>query len=58
MVAGRTKNIRIGTAVVVLPLHNPIMVAEEAAMIDNMSGGRLNLGIGVEPAISTLGREG
>ena len=46
MVAGRTKNIRIGTAVVVLPLHNPILVAEEAAMIDVISGGRLNLGIG------------
>ena len=46
MVAGRTKHIRIGTAVVVLPLHNPILVAEEAAMIDNISGGRLNLGIG------------
>ena len=46
MVAGRTERIRIGTAVVVLPLHNPIMVAEEAAMIDNISGGRLNLGIG------------
>ena len=46
LVAGRTKNIRIGTAVVVLPLHNPILVAEEAAMIDVVSGGRLNLGIG------------
>ena len=38
LVAGRTKNIRIGTAVVVLPLHNPILVAEEAAMIDVVSG--------------------
>ena len=46
LVAGRTKQIRIGTAVVVLPLHNPIMVAEEAAMIDVISGGRLNLGVG------------
>ena len=46
MVAGRTKNIRIGTAVVVLPLHNPILIAEEAAMLDVISGGRLNLGIG------------
>jgi alkanesulfonate monooxygenase SsuD/methylene tetrahydromethanopterin reductase-like flavin-dependent oxidoreductase (luciferase family) len=45
-VAGRTKQIRIGTAVVVLPLHNPILVAEEAAMLDQISGGRLNLGIG------------
>jgi alkanesulfonate monooxygenase SsuD/methylene tetrahydromethanopterin reductase-like flavin-dependent oxidoreductase (luciferase family) len=46
MVAGRTKNIRIGTAVIVLPLHNPILIAEEAAMLDVISGGRLNLGIG------------
>ncbi|MCI0809987.1 MAG: LLM class flavin-dependent oxidoreductase [Chloroflexi bacterium] len=46
LVAGRTEQIRIGTAVVVLPLHNPIMVAEEAAMLDNISGGRLNLGVG------------
>jgi alkanesulfonate monooxygenase SsuD/methylene tetrahydromethanopterin reductase-like flavin-dependent oxidoreductase (luciferase family) len=45
-IAGRTQRIRIGTAVVVLPLHNPILVAEEAAMIDNISGGRLNFGIG------------
>ena len=46
LVAGRTERIRIGTTVVVLPLHNPILVAEEAAMVDNISGGRLNLGIG------------
>jgi len=45
-VAGRTKNIRIGTAVIVLPLHNPILVAEEVAMMDVISGGRFNLGIG------------
>lgn len=45
-VAARTKRVRIGTAVIVLPLHNPILVAEEAAMIDVLSGGRLNFGIG------------
>ena len=45
-VAGRTKQIRIGTAVIVLPLHNPVLVAEEAAMLDVISGGRLNFGIG------------
>lgn len=44
--AARTKHVRIGTAVVVLPLHNPILVAEEAAMVDVLSGGRLNFGIG------------
>ena len=45
-VAARTKRIRIGTAVIVLSLHNPILVAEEAAMLDVMSGGRLDFGIG------------
>jgi alkanesulfonate monooxygenase SsuD/methylene tetrahydromethanopterin reductase-like flavin-dependent oxidoreductase (luciferase family) len=45
-VAARTKRIRIGTAVVVLPLHNPILVAEETAMLDVISGGRFNFGIG------------
>ena len=45
-VAGRTKNIRIGTAVIVLPLHNPVLVAEEVAMLDVISGGRINFGIG------------
>ena len=45
-VAQRTKNARIGSAVVVLPFHNPIMVAEEAATIDILSNGRFTLGIG------------
>ncbi len=45
-VAARTKNARIGTAIIVLPFHNPIQVAEEAATIDIMSGGRFTLGIG------------
>ena len=45
-VAGSTKNIRIGTAVIVLPLHNPVLVAEEVAMLDVISGGRINFGIG------------
>ena len=45
-VAARTSHVRIGTAVIVLPLHNPILVAEEVAMLDVLSGGRVNLGIG------------
>ncbi|MBT6275374.1 MAG: LLM class flavin-dependent oxidoreductase [Chromatiales bacterium] len=45
-VAARTKNARIGTAVVVLPWRSPIQVAEEAATIDILSGGRLTLGVG------------
>ncbi len=44
--AQRTKRVRLGTSVVVLPLHQPIEVAEQLAMVDNMSGGRLELGVG------------
>jgi alkanesulfonate monooxygenase SsuD/methylene tetrahydromethanopterin reductase-like flavin-dependent oxidoreductase (luciferase family) len=44
--AARTEKIRIGTGIVVLPLHNPIHVAEEAAMVDLLSNGRLEMGIG------------
>ncbi len=45
-VAARTSRLRIGTAVIVLPWHNPILLAEQAATLDLMSGGRLDLGVG------------
>ncbi len=45
-VAARTRRVRIGTAIVVLPFHNPIRLAEQAATVDIMSGGRLDLGVG------------
>lgn len=45
-IAQRTRRIRIGTAVLVLPLHHPIRLAEEIAMTDVLTGGRLDVGIG------------
>jgi len=45
-VAARTENIRLGTAVILLPLANPLRVAEEIATLDLVSGGRVEFGIG------------
>ena len=42
----RTRTLRLGTAVVVLPWHNPVLLAEQAATLDLLSGGRLDFGIG------------
>jgi alkanesulfonate monooxygenase SsuD/methylene tetrahydromethanopterin reductase-like flavin-dependent oxidoreductase (luciferase family) len=44
--AMRTKTLRLGSAVMVLPWHNPVLLAEQAATLDLISGGRLDLGIG------------
>jgi alkanesulfonate monooxygenase SsuD/methylene tetrahydromethanopterin reductase-like flavin-dependent oxidoreductase (luciferase family) len=44
--AMRTKTLRLGTAVIVPPWHNPVLLAEEAATLDLLSKGRLDLGIG------------
>jgi alkanesulfonate monooxygenase SsuD/methylene tetrahydromethanopterin reductase-like flavin-dependent oxidoreductase (luciferase family) len=44
--AQRTRHIRLGTAVTLLPLHNPIKIAEEAAICDLLSDGRLEFGVG------------
>ena len=44
--AGRTKRIVLGTAVIVLPWHDPIRVAEQVSVLDHLSNGRFIFGIG------------
>jgi luciferase family oxidoreductase group 1 len=43
---GSTSRIHVGTAVTLLPLHSPVHVAEQAALLDQVSGGRFTLGVG------------
>jgi alkanesulfonate monooxygenase SsuD/methylene tetrahydromethanopterin reductase-like flavin-dependent oxidoreductase (luciferase family) len=43
---GRTERLRVGTAVTLAPLYHPLQLAEQAALLDQCSGGRLDFGIG------------
>lgn len=52
-VAMRTRRIRIGTAVQVLPLNHPLRIAEEVATLDHLSQGRVEFGIGRSGALRT-----
>ncbi len=45
-VAERTRQLRLGTSIVVLPFEHPLRLAEDAAVVDTLSHGRLELGVG------------
>jgi alkanesulfonate monooxygenase SsuD/methylene tetrahydromethanopterin reductase-like flavin-dependent oxidoreductase (luciferase family) len=46
-IAARTERIRISTDIALLPLYHPVRLAEDLAVLDNISGGRMELGIGM-----------
>jgi probable F420-dependent oxidoreductase len=46
-VAARTSTLRVGTGIFQLPVHNPVRVAEQVATIDQLSAGRISLGVGL-----------
>ena len=57
-VAAVTQRLEIGTAVVILPQRNPLVLAKQAASLDVLSGGRLLLGVGagyLEPEMTAVG---
>src|SRR5579863_1968835 len=45
-IAARTSRVKLGTAVLVLPWHDPVRLAEQIILADHLSGGRLVIGIG------------
>lgn len=56
----RTESIRIGTNLIVLPLHDPIRIAEDAATLSLLTGGRFDLGVGIgykQSEFEAFGRE-
>ncbi len=58
--AGLTSKITLGTSVVIVPMHNPIELAKQAAEVDQLSGGRFIFGIGVgwfEEEFEVLGQD-
>jgi probable F420-dependent oxidoreductase len=54
-IAGATRTIRLGCCTIILPLYDPVQVAKQSAAIDNLSSGRLILGVAIGGA-PTLGK--
>jgi probable F420-dependent oxidoreductase len=46
-IAGRTERIGLGTSIVILPLHNPVHLAKQATTLQELSAGRMTLGVGM-----------
>jgi alkanesulfonate monooxygenase SsuD/methylene tetrahydromethanopterin reductase-like flavin-dependent oxidoreductase (luciferase family) len=46
-IGARTRRMRIGTNLMILPLHNPVRIAEDAATLSLLTGGRFDLGVGI-----------
>lgn len=59
-IGARTRRMRIGTNLMILPLHNPVRIAEDAATLSLLTGGRFDLGVGLgyrQLEFETFGRE-
>ncbi|MFD0019785.1 LLM class flavin-dependent oxidoreductase [Streptomyces sp. NPDC058382] len=58
--AARTSRIRLGTAITILPLEDPVRLAEDVATVDLLSGGRVEIGVGsgaAAPEYAALGKD-
>lgn len=56
--AGRTRRVRLGASVIVVPMRNAVELAKELATIDDLSGGRLTVGVGVGWSRAEFGNVG
>ena len=59
-IGARTKTMRLGTNLIILPLHNPVRIAEDVAALSLLTGGRFDLGVGIgyrQMEFAEFGRE-